>query len=101
MQPLFAQWEIVRLLASTVPWPFPPDGARQYYEHVALPAMERDEEWHWTLRLKIHPDQIIGSIGLKSGETNRGFWLGLPWQGQGLMSDVGIVQFQYNLDVSA
>jgi len=88
VQELFPHWEVVRLLASAVPWPFPRDGVRKFYENVALPAVERGEEWYWTLRLRTHPDQIIGAISLSiKGDTNRGFWLGLPWQGQGLMSE--------------
>ena len=88
VQLLFPHWEIVCLLAAGVPWPFPADGVRQYYEHLALPAIERGDEWHWTLRLKTAPDQIIGSIALiKTGITHRGFWLGRPWHGQGLMSE--------------
>ena len=56
--------------------------------NVALPAMERGDAWHWTLRLKTNPDQLIGSISLMRSEgENRGFWLGLPWQRQGLMSE--------------
>jgi ribosomal-protein-alanine N-acetyltransferase len=88
VQKLFPQWEVVRLLASIVPWPFPDDGVRNYYEHLALPAVERGDEWHWTLRLKTQPDQVIGAIEVcKGNENNRGFWLGRPWQGQGLMSE--------------
>ena len=87
VQPLFAQWEVVKYLADAVPWPFPPDGAFVFYRDVALPAMERGEAWHWTLRLKETPGQIIGSISLTKGDTNRGFWLGLPWQGRGLMTE--------------
>jgi RimJ/RimL family protein N-acetyltransferase len=50
--------------------------------------MDRGEAWHWTLRLKTAPDQIIGYLNLRAGdEDNRGFWLGLAWQGQGLMSE--------------
>lgn len=87
-QLLFPHWEIVRYLAKVVPWPYPPDGAYTYYRDVALPAMERGEAWHWSLRLKTNPDQMIGSIGLLKAENlNRGFWLGLPWQGQGLMTE--------------
>jgi RimJ/RimL family protein N-acetyltransferase len=87
-QLLFPQWEIVRFLANRVPWPFPPDGALSFYRDVALPAAERGEEWHWTLRLKTQPHRLIGSISLMKGEDeNRGFWIGLPWQGQGLMSE--------------
>jgi [ribosomal protein S5]-alanine N-acetyltransferase len=87
-QALFPQWEIVRYLANRVPWPYPPDGAHTYYRDLALPAMERGEQWHWMLRLKSNPQQVIGSISLMKGENeNRGFWLGLPWQGQGLMTE--------------
>jgi [ribosomal protein S5]-alanine N-acetyltransferase len=87
-QALFPQWEIVKYLASRVPWPYPPDGAHTYYRDLALPAMERGEQWHWMLRLKSNPQQVIGSISLMKGENeNRGFWLGLPWQGQGLMTE--------------
>ena len=55
---------------------------------MALPAAERGEAWHWTLRLKTDPARLIGSISLTKGEEdNRGFWMGMPWQGQGLMSE--------------
>lgn len=98
-QLLFPHWEIVRYLASVVPWPYPPDGALSYYRDRALPAMERNDEWHWTLRLKTEPDRLIGSIALIKGEHhNRGFWLGLPWQGQGLMSEAceTVTDFWFN-----
>ena len=88
VQQLFPHWEIVRYLSARVPWPYPPDGAFTFYRDVAMPAMERGEEWEWMLRLKTHPEQVIGSIGLMKGEhKNRGFWLSLPWHGQGLMSE--------------
>jgi ribosomal-protein-alanine N-acetyltransferase len=88
VQILFPKWEIVQYLANRVPWPYPPNGAETFYREVALPAMVRGEEWHWTLRLKVAPDQIIGGISLMtSGPDNRGFWLGLPWQRQGLMTE--------------
>jgi ribosomal-protein-alanine N-acetyltransferase len=92
-QLLFPQWEVVRYLANQVPWPYPPDGAYTYYRDVALPAAERGDAWHWTLRLKSDPERLIGSIALMKGEEiNRGFWLGLPWHGQGLMSEAcGVV----------
>jgi RimJ/RimL family protein N-acetyltransferase len=87
-QSLFPQWEVVRYLAHQVPWPFPPDGVYKFYRDVALPQAERGEAWHWTLRLKRDPERLIGCISLlKSDEVNRGFWLGLPWHGQGLMSE--------------
>src|SRR5579863_5010022 len=88
IQTHFPKWEIVRLLADRVPWPYPADGALTYVRDRALPAMARGEEWHWTLRLKSAADEVIGLISLLSAAGhNRGFWIGLPWQGQGLMSE--------------
>ncbi len=88
LQALFPQWEIVRYLASRVPWPYPPDGAEQFLREVALPQMERGEGWHWSLRLISDPANIIGSIGLIRGEEeNRGFWLDPRFQRLGLMSE--------------
>jgi RimJ/RimL family protein N-acetyltransferase len=84
----FPHWEIVRYLLNRVPWPYPPDGALQYCRDIALPQIERGEAWHWTLRLAAEPEGVIGLISLVKGEEdNRGFWLGLPWQGQGLMNE--------------
>ena len=90
VQPLFAQWEMVKQLNVRVPWPFPEGGARTYYrDDDALPAIELGEEWHWMLRLKDDPDQkVIGSICLVSdGNNNRGFWIARPYQGRGLMTE--------------
>lgn len=87
-QALFPHWEIVRYLNAIVPWPYPSDGALAYYRDVALPAIERGEQWHWTLRLKESPEQHIGAISLMKKEAdNRGFWMGLEWQGRGLMTE--------------
>ena len=88
IQIIFPHWEIVRYLNKRVPWPYPPDGAHTYYRDVALPAIKRGEEWHWTLRLKTDADSVIGCVSLMNCENkNRGFWLGLPWHGQGLMTE--------------
>ncbi len=100
VQQIFPKWEIVKHLSAVVPWPYPADGARQFYEHVALPAIARGEEWNWSIRLRAAPDRLIGSIRLKAegdGE-HRGFWLGLPWQGQGLMTEASdaVTDFWFN-----
>ena len=88
IQVLFPHWELVRYLAAQVPWPYPPDGAHHFIRDIALPSMERGEAWQWTLRLKSNPELIIGSIDLRKKENeNRGFWLGLAWQRQGLMTE--------------
>jgi [ribosomal protein S5]-alanine N-acetyltransferase len=87
-QLLFPRWEIVRYMKAVVPWPYPPDGALTYYRGVALPAMERGEAWHWSLRLHEAPEQLVGQISLRRGEReNRGFWVGLAWQRRGLATE--------------
>jgi ribosomal-protein-alanine N-acetyltransferase len=99
-QILFPHWEIVRYLDKIVPWPYPPDGAYTWYRDFALPAVERGEEWHWTLRLKTAPTRMIGSIGLKIKENNnRGFWLGLAWHREGLMTEACEAVTDYWFDV--
>jgi RimJ/RimL family protein N-acetyltransferase len=88
IQELFPHWEIVRYLRNIVTWPYPADGALTHLRDIALPAIERGEQWAWTLRLKNEPDRMIGSINLRKGERDhRGFWLGVQWQGHGLMSE--------------
>jgi RimJ/RimL family protein N-acetyltransferase len=62
--------------------------------------MARGDEWHWSLRLKGDPDRVIGMIGLLREENNnRGFWLGLPWQGQGLMTEAVLAVTGFWFDV--
>lgn len=100
IQQLFPHWEIVRYLRNSVPWPYPPDGAAQYLRGSALPAMQRGDAWHWTLRLKTEPQQVIGFITLmKTENENRGFWMGAPWQGRGLMSEACDAVTDYWFDV--
>ena len=99
IQELFARWEIVRMLNAVVPWPFPADGALTHVRDKALPQIERGEAWDWTLRLKEEPERIIGRIGLYLGQNNRGFWMGLPWQGRGLMTEAVIAVTDYWFEV--
>jgi ribosomal-protein-alanine N-acetyltransferase len=99
-QRLFPHWEIVKHLNAIVPWPYPADGAITFYRDVALPAIERGDEWQWTLRLKGSPEQHIGAISLHKGRpARRGFWLGLPWHGRGLMTEAVIAANDFWFDV--
>ncbi|KAF2405760.1 GNAT family N-acetyltransferase [Pseudomonas antarctica] len=100
VQQQFAQWEVVRYLNAEVPWPYPADGARRYLEQVALPAMARGEQWHWSIRLNSAPEQLIGNISLMDQQDdNRGFWLGPQWQGQGLMTEASAAVTEYWFEV--
>lgn len=88
IQQIFPRWEIVRHLTNAVPWPYPADGANFFVDKVALPAMAAGAAWHWSLRHRSAPENVIGLISLRAGEEdNRGFWLVPEWQGQGLMSE--------------
>jgi ribosomal-protein-alanine N-acetyltransferase len=99
-QVLFPQWEIVRYLRDQFPWPLPPDASYRNIRDNVLPAVERGEEWHWSLRLKTAPDKLIGRISLhREIDNNRGFWLGLPWQRQGLMTEACEAVNNYWFDV--
>ena len=100
VQKLFPRWEIVRFLASDVPWPYPADGALTFIRDVALPAIQQGTEWHWSIRLKTAPEQLIGMISLmdKPG-NNRGFWLDPALQGKGLMSEASTAVTGYWFEI--
>jgi len=88
IQRIFPQWEIVRWMDGAVPWPYPEDGAEGYLRHVALPAIEAGQAWHWSLRPRERPDLLIGVVSLMDQpDDNRGFWLAPEWQRRGLMTE--------------
>lgn len=100
IQTLFPKWEIVRYLRNVIPWPYPADGALHYLREMALPAISRGDAWHWTLRLKENPGQMIGFISLMKNENeNRGFWMAPQWQGRGLMSEACDAVTEYWFEV--
>lgn len=88
IQRAFPTWEIVRWMDGAVPWPYPEDGAEGYLRHVALPAIEAGNAWHWSLRPREQPDLLIGVVSLMDQpDDNRGFWLAPEWQRRGLMTE--------------
>ncbi|MDR0218258.1 MAG: GNAT family N-acetyltransferase [Enterobacteriaceae bacterium] len=89
IQQKFPHWEIVKYLDSNaVPWPYPANGGENFVNNVALPAIQNQKAYVWSLRIKTNPDEFIGVIGLYTKpDNNRGFWLSLEYQGQGLMRE--------------
>ncbi|MBC8950169.1 GNAT family N-acetyltransferase [Xenorhabdus sp. TS4] len=89
IQQKFPHWHVVKYLdSSAVPWPYPDDGAEYFVKNVAFPAIQSGKGWLWSIRVKKHPDELIGMIGLHDRQdNNRGFWLSLEHQGQGLMRE--------------
>lgn len=100
IQAVFPQWQIVEFLANRVPWPYPEDGALLFVSDVCLPAMARGTQWHWTIRRREQPEQLIGAISLfDEPGNNRGLWLDPQWQGRGLMQEACEVVTDYWFEV--
>jgi ribosomal-protein-alanine N-acetyltransferase len=100
VQKLFPRWEIVRFLASDVPWPYPADGALTFIRDKALPAIQQGTEWHWSIRLKTASERLIGMISLMDRPgNNRGFWLDPALQGKGLMSEASTAVTDYWFEI--
>jgi RimJ/RimL family protein N-acetyltransferase len=96
VQAHFPKWEIVRFMSNDIPWPYPADGALTFIRDVALPAIRQGTEWHWSIRPKAAPEQLIGVISLRDKpDDNRGFWLGSEWHGRGLMSEASVAVTDY------
>ena len=100
IQELYPQWEIVRYMVSSVPWPYPDNGAESYVNNVALPDVEKGVAWFWTIRRHEAPDELMGLICLYDVEdNNRGFWLAPQWQGKGYMREASIAATDYWFNV--
>jgi RimJ/RimL family protein N-acetyltransferase len=100
IQRAFPHWEIVRMMAGTIPWPYPRDGAYAYLSNVALPDVTAGKSWHWSLRPQTAPDTLIGVVSLMTAEDdNRGFWMARDWQGQGLMTEASDAATDFWFDI--
>ncbi|KAI3490218.1 hypothetical protein L1887_45676 [Cichorium endivia] len=96
IQTLYPRWEIVRYMVSSVPWPYPDNGAENYVNNVALPDMAKGIAWFWSIRRREVPDELMGIICLYDVEdNNRGFWLAPEFQGQGYMREASIAVTDY------
>jgi len=87
----FVDYEVIRHLASTVPWPYPENGIQDYVTNHILPKQGRNQ-WVWGIFLKQSPYELIGVVDLwRSGKPeNRGFWLGRQFWGLGVMTEAVI-----------
>lgn len=84
----FVDYEVIRNLAATVPWPYPADGVQDFVLNDILPAQSNDR-WVWGLFLQTAPLELIGAVDLwREGKPeHRGFWLGEQFWGQGYMTE--------------
>ena len=96
----FVDYRVIRHLASTVPWPYPEHGVRDYVRDLVLPVQGKDH-WLWGLFLKTSPDELIGAVELWRDGTpeHRGFWLGHRFWGRGLMTEAVAPVMDHAFDV--
>lgn len=96
IQKYFDNWNIVRYLPKTVPWPYPANGAEEHLRNKLLPAIASGEALVWAIFSKEGPKEAIGVINFRfkeQGGGNRGFWLAEPFWSKGYMTEaVTVVQ---------
>lgn len=87
----FNNWNIIKNLATVVPWPYPEGGAESFIRQQLAKVAAGEQSCHWVLVLRSGDDQAIGVISFRlqaeSLKGNRGFWLAEPCWNQGLMTE--------------
>jgi ribosomal-protein-alanine N-acetyltransferase len=94
----FVDYEIIRHLASVVPWPYPDDGVELFLKGI-LPQQGKGR-WLWGIFVKENPTELIGVVDLwRDGQPeNRGVWLGRPYWGKGYMTEAVTPVMNYAFD---
>lgn len=90
IQKYFNDWEIIKNLATHVPWPYPEDGALTFLRENMLPRMRDKGHLCWAIALKGGEGEAIGLIDFamtRADHGDRGFWLARPFQGRGYMTE--------------
>lgn len=95
----FVDYEVIRNLSTSVPWPYPNDGVADYINNVIVPN-QGNNKWVWGIHLKDNPDELIGAVDLwrRGQPENRGFWLGRPFWGKGYMTEAVTPIMDYAFD---
>jgi ribosomal-protein-alanine N-acetyltransferase len=87
----FNNWNIIKNLASVLPWPYPDDGAETFIKQQFEKIAAGEEIYLWVLALKPADGEAIGNIRFRpqaeDPKGNRGFWLAEPYWNRGLMSE--------------
>jgi len=97
VQRYFDNWKIIKYIGADIPWPYPADGAVSFLKET-FEKVTSSETYLWGLVIKNFSSEVVGVIEyrLEEGEEdNRGFWLGEPFWGQGLMTEAVIATQDY------
>jgi [ribosomal protein S5]-alanine N-acetyltransferase len=91
IQRYFNNWNIIRHLATVVPWPYPDDGAESFIRLQLEKIATGEEIYQWVLVLRSGDGEAIGNIAFRptadDPKGNRGFWLAEPYWNMGLMTE--------------
>ena len=85
----FGRWSIIQYMTTSVPWPYPSNGAHFWFTETVLKRYADKSEAIWAITLKHKPAFLIGVISIRedSGDGNRGFWMAEAEQGNGYMTE--------------
>ncbi|UFX45453.1 GNAT family N-acetyltransferase [Bradyrhizobium sp. 41S5] len=87
----FNNWNVIKTLATVVPWPYPDDGAESFIKRELDKIAAGEESYQWVLVLRSSDGEAIGNINFRpradGRKGNRGFWLAEPYWKQGLMTE--------------
>ena len=87
----FNNWNVIRTLATVVPWPYPDDGAETFIKRELAKIAAGEESYQWVLVLRSGDSEAIGNINFRpraeGRKGNRGFWLAEPYWNRGLMTE--------------
>jgi [ribosomal protein S5]-alanine N-acetyltransferase len=95
----FLDYNVVRTITASVPWPYPKGGILEYVRTQILPNQGKDK-WAWAITLKEFPEELIGVVDLwRNGcPENRGFWLAHKHWGKGYMTEAVEPVMDYAFD---
>lgn len=85
----FGRWSIIKNMTTSTPWPYPPDGAKHWFEQYVQRAYAQQTEAIWAITRVERPDWLVGVVSIRedNGDGHRGFWLAESEWGQGLMTE--------------
>ena len=61
------RWSIIKNMTKGVPWPYPQDGAKHWFEQAVLKAYANKSESIWAITERENPARLMASSA--SGKT--------------------------------